>query len=559
MKRTVLAFCLLLLTLPALAADKRERWIEKSLRSMTLDEKVGQVLFVSGIGGFKNQESEAFEKIRRNIVEYHVGGYNVALGDPAAAAVMINSMQRLSKLPLLISGDLEGGAGWVFPGATRLPKGMAIAATNDPQFAYEAGKIAATEGRAMGFHVNYYPVADVNSNPQNPIINIRSFGEDPAKVSAMVQAYIRGCQENGMLCTAKHFPGHGDTATDSHSVMPVVTANRQRLDTLELVPFRAAIDANVAAIMTAHIALPEIEPDLRLPATLSSKVLTTLLREDLRFPGLIFTDALDMQGVLGSFGEGEVAVRALEAGADVLLFAKPDTMHPALKAAVESGRVSTARLDQSVRRILDAKWRSGLSKERLVDLARIDTIVGSRAHRAKAQEIMDRAITLVRNQNNAVPLAPSKDLRLLHINILDNTTRWINNQTPGPVFAAELKTRFPNATSIQIDERSSPQEIELARRAADHAEAVVVGTFVLTRWAKGTIELPHHQVALIRELARLQKPFVLVAFGSPYVLRSLPDTPSYLAAYDTHDAAQIAAAKAIAGEIEIKGVLPVTP
>ncbi|HEV7243294.1 MAG TPA: glycoside hydrolase family 3 N-terminal domain-containing protein [Thermoanaerobaculia bacterium] len=555
LKRTVLVL-LLLLTLPA-RADKRERWIEQSLRSMSLDEKVGQVLIVSGIGGFKNQQSEAFEKIRQNIVEYHVGGYNVALGDPAAAAVMINSMQRLSRLPLLISGDLEGGAGYVFPGSTRLPRGMAIAATNDEAFAYEAGKIAAKEGRALGFHVNYYPVADVNSNPQNPIINIRSFGEDPAKVSAMVQAYVRGCQDNGMLCTAKHFPGHGDTATDSHSEMPVVTADRKRLDAIELVPFRAAIDANVAAIMTAHIALPEIEPDTRLPATLSPKVLTKLLREDLRFPGLIFTDALDMQGVLGTFGEGEVAVRALEAGADVLLFAKPDTMHPAIKAAVESGRLSTARLEQSVRRILDAKWRSGLAKERLVDLSRIDTVVGSREHREKAQEMMDRAITLVRNQNNAVPLSPSTDLRVLQLNVLDNTTRWINNQTPGPVFAAELKKRFPKATAIQIDERSSPQELELVRKAAEHADAIVVGTFVLTRWAKGTIELPQHQIALLRDLVRMKKPFVLAAFGSPYVIRSLPETPSYLAAYETHDAAQIAAAKAIAGEIEIRGVLPV--
>lgn len=555
-KRTLLAL-FLLAALPALAADPRERWIEKSLKSMTLDEKVGQVLFVSGIGGFKNQESESFEKIRRDIVEYHVGGYNVALGDPAAAALLINSMQRLARVPLLISGDLEGGAGWVFPGATRLPRGMAIAATNDEAFAYEAGKIAAKEGRALGFHINYYPVADVNSNPLNPIINIRSFGEDPAKVAAMVQAYVRGCQENGMLCTAKHFPGHGDTSTDSHSELPVVAADRNRLDTIELVPFRAAIDAHVAAIMTAHIALPEIEPDARIPATLSPKVLTALLRDDLRFPGLIFTDALDMKGVLGTFGEGDVAVRALEAGADVLLFANAETMHPAVKAAVESGRIPMARLDQSVRRILDAKWRSGLAKEKLTDLSRIDTIVGSKAHRDKAQEMMDRAITLVRNQNNAVPITPSNDLRMLQVNVLDNSTRWLHNQVPGPVFAAELKKRFPNATMVQIDDRSSPQEIELVRKAAEHADAIIVGTFVLTRWAKGTVELPQQQVALLRDLMKMKKPFVLTAFGSPYVLRSLPETPSYLAAYETHDAAQIAAARAIAGEIPIRGVLPV--
>ncbi|HEX6100717.1 MAG TPA: glycoside hydrolase family 3 N-terminal domain-containing protein [Thermoanaerobaculia bacterium] len=555
--RRIFALLLLLTTLPS-RADERERWIEQTLRSMSLDEKVGQLLFVSGIGGYKSRDSEAFEKMRRNIVEYRVGGYNVALGDPAAAALLINSMQRQARVPLLISGDLEGGAGYVFPGATRLPRGMAIAATNDETLAYAAGRIAATEGRALGFHVNYYPVADVNSNPQNPIINIRSFGEDPAKVAAMVRAYVRGCQESGMLCTAKHFPGHGDTATDSHSEMPVVTADRKRLDTIELVPFRAAIDAGVAAVMTAHIALPEIEPDKRLPATLSPKVLTTLLRDDLRFQGLIFTDALDMQGVLGTFGEGEVAVRAVEAGADVLLFAKPETMHPALKDAVTSGRLPAARIDASVRKILDAKWRSGLAKERMVDLARIDAVVGSRAHREQAQAMMDRAITLVHNEKGSVPFAPS-NLRILHLNVLDTTSRWLHNAVPGPTFAAEVKKRFPNATLIQLDDRSSPRETELARSAAAHADAIIAGTFVLTSWAKGSVELPAHHVALLRDLAQMEKPFILTAFGSPYVLRSLEGVPTALAAYDTHDEAQIAAVKAIVGEIPIRGVLPVTP
>ncbi len=557
MHKSLVALVLLLAS--SLHADPRERWIERTLRSMSLDEKIGQLLFVSGQGGYKSQDSEAFEKIRSAIVDYHAGGYNVALGDPAAAALMINSMQRLARVPLLITGDLEGGAGYVFPGATRLPRAMAIAATNDETLAYEAGKIAAIEGRALGFHVNYYPVADVNSNPQNPIINIRSFGEDPARVAAMVRAYIRGCQDNGMLCTAKHFPGHGDTSTDSHSAMPVVMSNRKRLDAIELVPFRAAIDEHVAAIMTAHIALPEIEPDPRVPATLSSKVVTSLLRDELHFEGLIFTDALDMKGVLGTFGEGEVAVRAVEAGADVLLFAKPDTMHPALKAAVESGRISPARIEQSVRKILDAKWRSGLAKERFVDLARIDTIVGNREHREKAQEMMDRAITLVRNEKGAVPLAPSKDLRVLQINVLDTTTRWLHGLVPGPTFAAEVKKRFPNATLVQLDDRSAPRETDLVRSAAAHADAIIVGTFVLTSWAKGTIELLPQHAALIRDLAKMEKPFILTAFGSPYVVRSLEGIPTTLLAYETHDAAQIAAAKAIVGEIPIRGVLPVTP
>ncbi|HEY5609972.1 MAG TPA: glycoside hydrolase family 3 C-terminal domain-containing protein, partial [Thermoanaerobaculia bacterium] len=234
-----------------------------------------------------------------------------------------------------------------------------------------------------------------------------------------------------------------------------------------------------------------------------------------------------------------------------------ETMVPAVKAAVESGRVSLARIEQSVRRILDAKWRSGLARRRFVDLDSLDRVIATREHRASAQRMMDRAVTLVRNQNGAIPLRPSKELRLLQVNVLDNTDRWINNLTPGPTLTAELRKRFPKATSMQIDDQSSPEEIDLVRRAAELADAVVVGTFVLTRWAKGTVELPAQQVALIRQLARMRKPFVLVAFGSPYVLRALPETPSYLAAYDTHPEAQRAAAAAIAGEIEIRGTAPV--
>lgn len=558
-KRAIVIFLFtLIMTFAASAKDADEKWVERTLRSLTLDEKVGQLLIPVMRGGFRGVESEEFAVPRRNIVDLHAGCYHVALGDPAGVAVMINEMQRLAKVPLLITADLEGGVGYVLPGATRFPLAMAIGATGSEDFSYQVGKATAIEGRAIGVGVNFYPVVDVQNNPANPIINIRSFGEDPGKVSSLASAYVRGTQEAGMLATAKHFPGHGDVSLDSHLTMPVLDITRARMEAIELVPFKSVIDNGVAAVMTAHIYLPQLDSEKGLPATLSRNVLIKLLRQDLGFKGLLITDALDMGGVTNEFTNEEAAVRSVIAGNDVLLF-PPDPVASvnAIKAAVESGRIPKARLDDAVRRILRAKSQLGLDSYRPTDLTMLARTVGSKAHRDLAQRIADASVTLVRDNAGVVPLKLSADQRLLHINLIDNRIGWREGPV-GLVLSAELPKRYANTTSVQLDNLSSANEYLMARKLAEMADAVVVATFIRVAAFKGSIDLTPDQMNLLRDLAAMKKPFVVLAFGSPYLLHHRPELPAYILTYDTHPGAELASVKALTGEIPIQGKLPIS-
>ncbi|HEY3051975.1 MAG TPA: glycoside hydrolase family 3 N-terminal domain-containing protein, partial [Thermoanaerobaculia bacterium] len=525
MKARLIVFllCVAPAILPASAAEiggATPRWVEKTLRTMTLDEKVGQMIMSgTSVQAFRNPDSEEFEKIRHDVVDLHLGGVHVHGGDPAAVALMINEMQRLAKVPLLISDNFEGGAGYVFFGATRFPLGMAMGAIGDERFAYQAAKVTAEEGRAIGVNVNFYPVADVNNNPANPIINIRSFGEDPARVAAFVSAYVRGAQESGQIATAKHFPGHGDVATDSHLQMPVLPVTRERLEHLELPPFRAAIDAGVEAVMTAHIEVPALEPEKGLPSTLSRNVLTGLLRDDLHFSGLVFTDAMTMRGITSNFQDDDATLRAVDAGADIILGPpSAEASFNAIGSAVQSGRIPVSRIDESVRRILRAKARIGLDHYRPVDVNRLSTIVGTKTHRDLSQQISDAAVTLVRDNRNVLPLVASADKRILQITLLDSRFGWREGPV-GRVAAAEIVKRFPKAITIQLDDGSTRNEFELARRMADLVDAVVVTAFIRVAAYKGSIDLTAEQLRFLRDLCASQKPFVFALFGSPYVLQ----------------------------------------
>ncbi len=555
-----IAILLFLFTTPITAADRSERWVEKTLRSMTLDEKIGQML-VPGVpnAGFRSDDSVDVQTVRRNIEQFHVGGYHTFGGDPSSVALLLNEMQRLSKVPLMITADLEGGPGYVMFGATRLPLAMSIGATGDPQMAYEAGKVTAEEGRAIGVDINFYPVADVQNNPENPIINIRSFGEDPARVAEFVRAYIRGAQENGQIATAKHFPGHGDVATDSHLEMPVLEIDRPRLESVELPPFKAAVDQGVGAVMTAHIWLPKIEPEKGLPSTLSKNVITGLLREELHFRGLVFTDSMVMRGVSANFTPGDATLRAVEAGVDMILLPVDiSASFNAIKSAVQSGQISESRIDDSVRRILGAKAGLDLTKpaNRFTDVSRLMAVLGTQAHRDFAQQIADRAITLVRDDRHVLPLKASADQRVVQINVLDSRNGWREGAV-GRVAAAELVKRFPRAVTAQIDDQSTPNEFDMARKLAQVADAIVVNGYVRMAAYKGSIALTPGEMALLRDLAAMNKPFVFTVFGSPYVLTHIPDLPSYVVTYDTTPMAELAMVRAITGEIPFQGKLPI--
>jgi beta-N-acetylhexosaminidase len=546
---------LLLLTLPVHAAD---RWVDKTLKSMTLDEKIGQMLFPGlPFANFRSIDSTDFQNARKNVEQFHVGGYHTFGGDPASIALFLNELQRLAKVPLLTTADFEGGPGYTMFGGTRLPRAMSIGATGDPQLAYAAGKMTAEEGRAVGVDVNFYPVADVQNNPRNPIINIRSFGEDPARVATFVRAYIRGAQENGQLATAKHFPGHGDVSTDSHLVMPTLDLDRARLDATEFPPFRAAIDQGVGAVMTAHIWLPQLEPEKDVPSTLSKNVVR-ILRDDLHFGGLIFTDAMEMHGVTNTFTNEDATVRAVEAGNDCILV-PPDVeaSFNAIKAAVQSGRISEARIDASVRRILEAKSRLDLEHHRFADLSRLMQSLGTQPHRDLAQQIADSAITLVRDNNHVLPLKPSPDTRVVQINILDTRGGWREGPVGG-VLATEMQKRFPRAETVTVDDQSQTNEFSIVRRLADTADVLIVNGFIRVAAYKGSIDLTGDQQLLLADLMKMKKPLVFTVFGSPYLLTQIPDLPSYIVAYEITPTAEMAAVKAITGEIPFRGRLPIS-
>jgi beta-N-acetylhexosaminidase len=516
MKKT--AFLLIALVTIALApayaqlplTPSQQAWVEKTLASMTLEEKIGAVMFPVTGAEFINLDSEAFQQIKDNIQKYHVGGYHIegyTGGDPASGALLIARMQEVAKVPLLMTADFEGGAGVQFNGATRFPRGMAIGATGDPQYAYETGKITAQEAKAMGIQVIFYPVVDVNDNPANPIINVRSFGENSQRVGEFGTAFIRGTQDQHVLATAKHFPGHGDTSVDSHVELPVLNFDRARLDQVEFPPFQAAIRAGVGAVMTAHIYLPQFEKTLGLPASLSHAVTTGLLRDALGFKGLIFADALPMHAITSNFGAEQAPVMAIEAGADVALEPAdiPKTF-AALQAAVSRGDITAERLNQSVRRLLEAKAWAGLDTKRPAELDQLDKLVGSRAAQDKSQEIMEHALTLVKDNPNAIPLHLSDNEQVLLVNFVDSSNPE-NPRTSGLTFRSEFLARHPKTVFTTVTPGISPSESALIEELSDTYRTVVVSCSIRIASYKGAIGLNDAQQKLLRALARHRGPF----------------------------------------------------
>lgn len=538
----------------------QQAWVDQTLAQMTRDEKIGQVMFPVAAGVFTNLESESFQIIKDNIQTYHVGGYHIEGegGDPATASMLVSRMQQLAKVPLLITADLEGGAGYQFTGATRFPRGMAIGATGNTQYAYDAAKLTAQEARAMGFGANFYPVADVNNNPANPIINIRSFGESPQNVSDFAAAYIKGTQDAGLLATAKHFPGHGDTSVDSHLQLPVIDFDRARLNLIELPPFESAIKAGVGAIMTAHIYLPQFEKAQGVPASLSPAITTDLLRKNLGFQGLVFTDALPMHAITTNFGADQAVVMALKAGADVAL--EPVDVpkaFAALQAAVSKGEVTEERLNESVRRLLVAKARLGLNGQRTPDLNQLDLLVGSRAGAQKSEEIMEHALTLVKDDRNTLPLKLGSDEQVLLLNVVDaENPEYAGNA--GLTFRAEFLKRHPKTFFASIGPSVSRDETDLIQQLAGAYRTLVVSCFIRIASYKGFVGLAEAQQSLLRTLARHDGPLAFALFGSPYLLNSIPELPSYALAYEYYPGAESAMVRALFGEIKFQGKLPVT-
>jgi beta-glucosidase-like glycosyl hydrolase/CubicO group peptidase (beta-lactamase class C family) len=538
------------------------QWVEATLRKMSVDEKIGQLLFATYHGSFTSTDAAAYAQMLHCVNDLHVGGFiNITQGSPLGivksqaypTAVLTNQLQAKSKLPLLVGADFERGTAMRLDEGTSFPTAMALAAAGNPRDAYTMGKVTALEARAVGIQWVYAPDADVNNNPGNPIINTRSFGEDPARVAEFVKEFIRGVEENGALATAKHFPGHGDTASDSHIDLPVIQANRDRLEHLELVPFRAAIAAGASSIMTGHLSVPALEPDTNTPATLSSKILTDLLRKELHFEGLVVTDAMDMGGITVRYAPGEAAVRAFVAGADALLMPPvPDAAFEGLQDAVKSGRISRERLDASVRRILQAKAKLGLDKNRLVDINAINQKFGRTVWQAEAQDISDRGVTLLRDTPHRLPLDATKPTRALLLAFYADPEPY-----PGEDLERELRSRFDSLTTVRADTKFVKADT-LKLPPPDAYDVALLALFVRVSDRKGNVDVPAEQAALAGQLFQTGKPVITLSLGSPYLIERFPQARTWLAAFGISDVAQISLAHALFGQIPVRGHLPVT-
>src|SRR5437016_556163 len=537
-------------------------WVESTLGKMTVDEKLGQLLFSTYDGGFPATDSPAYQQLLHDVQDLHVGGFIVIThGSPLGivksqaypTAVLANQLQAKSKLPLLVGADFERGTAMRYDEGTSFPTAMAVAAGGYPKDAYTMGKITALEARATGVQWVYAPDSDVNNNPGNPIINTRSFGENPHRVAEFVSAFVKGVEDNGALATAKHFPGHGDTAADSHIDLPTIPASRERLEHLELVPFRAAITAGVNTIMTGHLSVPALESDPNTPATLSHSILTDLLRKQLGYQGLIVTDAMDMGGITVHYAPGEAAVRAVAAGADCLLMPPvPDAAFEALQAAVKSGRISKERLDASVRRILQAKARLGLNTSRLVDTNAINKNFGSAAWQKEAQEISDRGVTLLRDTPHRLPLDGTKPARALLLAFYADPEPY-----PGEDLERELRSRFDAVTTLRADTRFVNASI-LKLPPPESYDLTILALFVRVSDRKGNVDVPAEQAALAEQLYKTGKPVITLGFGSPYLIERFSQAETWLGAFGISDVAQISTARALFGEIPVRGKLPVT-
>jgi beta-N-acetylhexosaminidase len=557
------------------------KWADKELKRMSLEEKIGQLIAIGLNATFLNQDSEAFKDLRHQVVDNHVGGIVLFRGPVYESVILVNRMQQLAKYPLLVSSDLEAGAGMRFDDTVNFPWNMAVGATGNPDYARRQGELTAREARALGVQQIYAPVADVNNNAANPVINVRSYGEDPAEVAKLVAAFVEGAQNGGVIATAKHFPGHGDTATDSHRGLPEIDVTRERLDAVELVPFRAAVNAGVGAVMDGHIGLPLIDPtaitplprDVKLKAietdeageivvekgtmpTTLSPVMNKILRNELGFDGLIVTDAMSMSGLTLYFTQEEASVRALEAGADLLLKpADTDAAFRGVRDAVKKGRLTEKRIEESARKVLAAKYDLGLTQQRLTPLDEIDRVVSGKDTLKLAEEVAEHAITLVRNDAKLLPLNLPPKATIFNLAITNGDDRLFITQP----FVSALTRSGRKVATIVLDDRSSEAEVKKALDLAGQADLVIASLYGRVRTGQArSVALPEPGASALETLIDRKTPLIGISFGNPYLLSSFPRLQTYMVAYGDMQSLQEASAEALLGQIDVTGRLPIS-
>jgi beta-N-acetylhexosaminidase len=528
--------------------------VDALLAELSVRDKVAQLVMPWIAGTYASADDPEFARALAWVDSLHVGGLLISVGSPLDIAAKLNTLQQRSKLPLLIGSDLESGTSIRFIGGTPFPPNMGIAAGEGVKAAYDIGRITALEGRAAGIHIAFSPVADVNSNPANPIINLRSFGEDPAAVSQLVVAAVKGIQDNGMLAAVKHFPGHGDTDIDTHLDLPATAATWQRLDSIELPPFRAAIGAGVKGVMSAHIALTAFDPGTHRPATLSPRVQTAILRDSLGFRGLVLTDALNMGSLVRNFPASKVAVDAFLAGADILLQpADPAATIEAVTAAVRDGRITRARLDRSVRRVLEIKKDLALFSRRTASLDSITTRVGQAKYLSLAQEIATRGIVLAEDRYGTVDSLRVRAQPVALVSYADD-----RSPTTGVKLTAELRARGYPVTSMRLFPSSGAASYDSARAVLRQGDIAIFAVGIRpSPWHLNGITLPVALSQLIDSTAAAGRA-VLVSEGTPYMIYETPRVTSYLLAWSTDPVTERAVGRALSGAAPITGRLPIS-
>ncbi|MEW5799818.1 MAG: glycoside hydrolase family 3 N-terminal domain-containing protein [Bacteroidota bacterium] len=531
----------------------KQSWVDSVLQSMTLEEKVGQLLIVWTTSYYMPEDAKRWQELVRYTMEKKVGGFYFSLGGIYEFPIHINKLQQIAKTPLLITVDFEWGAGMRLGQATTFPRAMALGATRDTNLAYQMGLTIAKEARALGVHQNYSPVVDVNNNPKNPVINTRSFSENPKLVANMARAVIRGEQDGNMIATVKHFPGHGDTDIDTHLELPSLHLSRGRMDSVELYPFKDAIQNGVMSVMVAHIHSAAFDNSDSIPATASGNITTKLLKEEMRFDGLIVTDALAMKGISKLYNAGEAAVRAFNAGSDMLLMSpNTDEAIDSLISTVRRGVISEERLNYSVRKILSYKQWVGLHQNKKVSVDSLSSVVGIQAHKELAKEIARRSITVLGNESNILPLRNLNGTKVLYIVLADAEDPEGNKE-----LLNEVRQRA-RVDAVIIDPRSNTMEYETALKKAKSSDLIICQFNYQMRSGAMSGFLPKEVIQLVNDIAALKKPVVGISTGNPYVVGEIPLLSAFVHAYGASTVSEEACAEVLFGEQPARGKLPIS-
>ena len=534
-------------------SEEDELWVNKTLESMTLYDKCAQIFMPAVFGKTLDQQSKEFQFALEMVKIHGIGGVVISTGDVEETASMIAELQKNSKIPLLVSADFENGIGMRMKASNTFPHNMALGSTYNPDFAYETGKATAIEALMLGVNINLAPVADVNSNPENPVINLRSFSEDKDVVTEFCLSFVEGSLEGGVVPIAKHFPGHGNTKTDSHIDMPVIKGSKEILMENELKPFISLIENKVPAIMTGHLNVPAFESDNKIPASLSYNIITKLLKEQLGFKGLIMTDALDMKAVTNYYSNSEACVMAFKAGNDILLM--PPSIRDGITSiydAVKSGKISEERLNESVKKILTLKRWLKLDTKNYKQETDLPKRIRLEEHYHLSKIIAENSITIVKADKELLPIDSSKYLKMF---IVDITNR---KNIKDSHFSQIVHESFSVYSHISLTSESNSSDYKLALDIAKDSDFIIVPAYFYIRSGVNGKTVSDVQFNFFRDFLALGKKVLIISFESPYLLSNFPDADNYICAFSDSKASQRAVLNVLNGTLVAKGKLPVS-